>query len=133
MSTPQKPGRPHDQQEDQYQRDLNPNPTAGYNIGIEGEKPGRFDRTAADLANLPAQMQDYSSADLQRIPVLKPGTRLEQGAKYINLKDPARQEFTGMANDSVDEGDYVVPKSQVGYDLWNRLIGVENPTRITGP
>jgi len=67
---------------------------------------------------------------LQRVPVLKSGTRLEQGATYINLKDPARKEFTGMAHDSVDEGDYLVPKSEVGYDLWNRLIGVENPDRL---
>jgi len=35
-----------------------------------------------------------------------------------------------MAHDSVDEGDYLVPKSEVGYDLWNRLIGVENPDRL---
>lgn len=75
-------------------------------------------------------LNDYSENDLQRVPVLKSGTRLEQGATYINLKDPARKEFTGMAHDSVDEGDYLVPKSEVGYDLWNRLIGVENPDRL---
>lgn len=123
MATPQKPGRPHDRQNDEYQQDLNPDPKAGFNIGIEGEKPGRFERTAADIASLPQQMEGYSSEDLNRIPVLKPGTRLEQGAKYINLKDPARQEFVGMASDAVDEDDYIVPKSQVGYDLWNRLAG----------
>lgn len=121
MATPQKPGRPHDQKDDQYQQDLNPDPKAGFNIGAAGEKPGRFERTAADIADLSQQMTDYSSEDLSRIPVLKPGTRLEQGAKYINLKDPARQEFVGMASDAVDEGDYIVPKAQVGYDLWNRL------------
>ncbi len=38
-----------------------------------------------------------------------------------------------MANNSVDDGDYIVPKSQVGYDLWNCLIEVENSTRVTGP
>jgi hypothetical protein len=121
MATPQKPGRPHDQKDDQYQQDLNPNPKAGFNIGADGEKPGRFERTAADINTLAQQMAGYSDEDLNRIPVLKPGTRLEQGAKYINLKDPARKEFVGMASDSVDEGDYIVPKSQVGYDLWNRL------------
>lgn len=123
MATPQKPGRPNDQKNDQYQKDLNPEPKAGFNIGSEGEKPGRFERTAADIVDLRNQMEGYSSDDLNRIPVLKPGTRLEQGAKYINLKDPARQEFVGMASDAVDEGDYIVPKSEVGYDLWNRLAG----------
>lgn len=129
MATPQKPGRPHDQKDDQYQQDLNPNPTAGYNIGVAGEQPGRFERTAADIKELHAQMEGYSTDELQRIPVLKAGTRLEQGAKYINLKDANCQEFTGMANDAVKASDYIVPKSEVGYDLWNRLIGVENPAR----
>jgi hypothetical protein len=123
MATPQKPGRPNDQKNDQYQKDLNPDPKAGFNIGSEGEKPGRFERTAADIVDLRNQMEGYSSDDLNRIPVLKPGTRLEQGAKYINLKDPARQEFVGMASDAVDEGDYIVPKSEVEYELWNRLAG----------
>lgn len=132
MATPQKPGRPHDQQDDQYQQDLNPAPKAGFNIGAEGEKPGRFERTAADIPELRDQMTDYSDADLRRLPVLQPGTRLEQGATYLSLADPARQEFTGMANQSADETDYLVPKSQVGYGLWNRLIGVDNPTRLPG-
>lgn len=123
MATPQQPGRPSNEKNDQYQHDLNPDPTAGFNIGAAGEKPGRFERTAADISDLPAPMSDYSSDDLKRIPVLKPGTRLEQGAKYINLKDPARKEFAGMAADAVDEGDYIVPKSEVGYDLWNQLVG----------
>ena len=30
---------------------------------------------------------------------------------------------------SVDETNFIVPKSEVSYQLWNRLIGVENPER----
>lgn len=124
MTNSQIPGQPY-QDRDQYDKDLNPNPTAGFNVGIEGERLSRFDRTAAEIDELRSQLEGYSNDDLQRIPVLKPGTRLEQGATYINLKDPARREYVGMANDSVDEGDYIVPKSEVGYDLWNRLIEVD--------
>lgn len=129
MSTPQKPGRPTDQQPDQWQRDLNPDPKAGFNIGVEGEKPGRFERTVNDIKELRNQMDGFSSDELQNIPVLKPGTRLEQGATYINLNDPARQEFTAMASMEAGQDDYLVPKSEVGYGLWNRLIGVQNPER----
>lgn len=133
MATPQGTGRPHDQPDDQYQQDLNPNPRAGVNYGREGEQPNRFSRTAADVPDLRTQMSDdYSDEDLERIPVLQGGTRLKQGATYISLADPTRKEFTGMANQSVDENDYIVPKSQVGHGLWNRLIGVENPTRLPG-
>lgn len=30
-----------------------------------------------------------------------------------------------MANDSVAEGSYIMPKAEVGYELWNRLVGAE--------
>jgi len=74
------PRPPQPQNHDEYQQDLNPNPTAGYNIGAKGEQPGRFARTAAEVDDLQSLLNDYSENDLQRVPVLKSGTRLEQGA-----------------------------------------------------
>lgn len=62
---------------------------------------------------------------MRQIPILKPGTRLKQGATYINLNDPARQEFTGMGDMQADENNLFVPKDEVGYLIWNRLIGVD--------
>ncbi|MGB3135480.1 MAG: hypothetical protein WBG38_11830 [Nodosilinea sp.] len=124
MTHSQIPGQPY-QDRDEYDKDLNPNPTAGFNVGMEGEKPDRFDQTAADINELQSQLDGYSDDERRRIPVLKTGARLEQGAKYINLKDPERREYTGMANYSAGEGDYIVPKAEVDYELWNRLTGVE--------
>lgn len=108
---------------DQWQKDLNPEPKAGFNIGPEGKKPGRFERTAADVDELHSRLQSFSADELRRIPVLKPGTRLEQGATYINLNGEQEREFTGMANQSAAQEDYIVPKSEVSYPLWNRLTG----------
>ncbi|MGF1495453.1 MAG: hypothetical protein ACFB8W_01330 [Elainellaceae cyanobacterium] len=130
MATPQKPGRPHDQQNDQWQKDLNPNPGAGQNIGPSGEQPGRFERTARDIKELHDRLDGLSSEALDRIPILKPGTRLEQGATYINLNDPGREEFKAMGDMVADETNYFVPKSEVGYVLWNELRGVQNPDRL---
>ena len=125
----QKPGRPSDRQSDQWQEDLNPNPTAGQNDGMETTEEGRYDRTAYEIEELRHKLSDFSDDELQRIPVLKSGTRLKQGATYINLNDPKREEYTGVADMSVDETNFIVPKSEVGYQLWNRLIGVENSER----
>ncbi|MEB3357066.1 MAG: hypothetical protein VKK04_10085 [Synechococcales bacterium] len=130
MATPQKPGRPHDQQNDQWQQDLNPNPGAGQNIGPSGEQPGRFHRTARDIKDLHDRLGSFSTDELEQIPVLEPGTRLEQGATYLNLNDPGRQEFTAMGDMVVEATNYLVPKSEVGYVLWNRLRGVDNPDRL---
>ncbi|HEY9878064.1 MAG TPA: hypothetical protein V6D29_06385, partial [Leptolyngbyaceae cyanobacterium] len=115
--------------DDEFQRDLNPDSRAGNNVSVADE-PGRFDRSAADIKELHERLSDYTVEDLRQIPILPAGTRLKQGATYINLLDPLREEFTAMANQAADEGDYIVPKSQMPYDLWNRLTGVENPDRL---
>lgn len=126
----QKPGRPHDEQPDQWEQDLNPNPMAGQNDGVQTNQEGRYDLTAEDIKELHERLEGFSNDELKKITVLKPGTRLQQGATYINLNDPLREEFTGMGDMSVEENNYIVPKSEVPYMLWNRLIGVENAERL---
>ena len=55
---------------------------------------------------------------------------LEQGAKYLDLNDPQRHEFTAMGGMETDSNNWCVPKTEVSYQLWNRLIGVQNPERL---
>ena len=109
---------------DEFDKDLNPNPMAGQNTGAESIQPGRFERTAMDIDKL-QHLEDFSDDELKQIPILKPGTRLQQGATYINLNDPDREEFTGVGDMTVDSNSLIVPKDQVGYLIWNRLIGAE--------
>ena len=125
----QKPGNPSDRSSDEWQEDLNPNPMAGQNHGVETNQEGRYDRTADDIDELHSKLEGFTNAELKQIPILKPGTRLQQGATYINLNDPKREEYAGMGDMSVEANNYIVPKSRVGYQLWNRLIGVENTER----
>ena len=108
---------------DEFDKDLNPNPMAGQNTGVESIQPGRFERTAMDIDKL--QHLEFSDDELKQIPILKAGTRLQQGATYINLNDPEREEFTGVGDMTVDSNSLIVPKDQVGYLIWNRLIGEE--------
>ncbi|AFZ36879.1 hypothetical protein Sta7437_3373 [Stanieria cyanosphaera PCC 7437] len=130
MVSSQKSGNSNDQQPDQWQKDLNPNPMAGQNIGVEANEIDRYDQTAEDLKELHDRLDQFTNAELKQIPILKTGTRLKQGAVYIDLNDPSRQEFTAMGDMSAEKDNLFVPKSEVGYMLWNRLIGVENPERL---
>jgi hypothetical protein len=59
--------------------------------------------------------------------VTAPGTRLEQGATYVDLRDPGRGEFTATGGMAAGPDDWYVAKDTVDYQLWNRLIGVRNP------
>ena len=109
---------------DEFDKDLNPNPMAGQNTGAQSIQPGRFERTAKDIDKL-QHLEDFSDNELKQIPILKSGTRLQQGATYIDLKDPNCEEFTGVGDMSVDSNSLIVPKDRVGYLIWNRLIGAE--------
>ncbi len=127
---PEKVGRPTDQKPDQWQQDLNPQPMAGKNYGLEGPHPEQNAPTAYDVKDIHRQLEGYTDDELKQIPVLPQGSRLEQGATYIDLKDPERTEFTAMGGMEAGSDNWYVPKTEVGYQLWNRLIGVQNPERL---
>lgn len=106
------------------------NSRAGQNTGLEGPSPENEAPTAFKIKELDEQLADYTSDELKQISVLPPGSRLKQGATYINLKDPARREFTATAEMKADSSNWYVPKIETNYLLWNRLIRVENPKRL---
>ena len=58
------------------------------------------------------------------------GSRLEQGAKYIDLQHLEQGEFVAMADMIADEDHYYVPKKQTDYVIWNRLNQVTTPERL---
>jgi hypothetical protein len=114
---------------DEYRDDLNPNAMAGQNIGAPGRHPEKQTRTVHDIRELHARFSDWSDADLKQIPVLPPGARLEQDATYVDLAAPRPIEFTATADMEAGSDQRYVPKSEVPYQLWNRLLGVTNPAR----
>ena len=57
-------------------------------------------------------------------------TRLDQGGTYIDLRDAERREFTATADMTAGDDNWYVPKHDVDYELWNRLIGISNPDRL---
>ena len=121
-----------EQHPDEYQYDLNPEGGAGMNVGLVGQHPEKASgiRTAYDIKDLHNRLQGFEDDELKGIPVLPAGTRLEQGATYIDLQEKNPKEFTARSDMEAGPKNWYVPKSEVDYQLWNRLIGVDNPERL---
>ena len=125
--------RPGEQHPEEWRADLNPDAMAGQNVGPTGTVEEKQARTAHDLKAVQRELEqrgDWEADELKQIPILAVGTRLQQGATYVDLKDPDRRELTALGNMEAGPDNWYVPKSEVDYQLWNRLIGVDNPERL---
>jgi hypothetical protein len=109
---------------DNYQQDLNPEGGAGLNVGTVGPHPEKSEavRTAYDIKPLHRCLQDLTDDELKGIPVMPRGSRLEQGATYIDLRQDDPEEFTARGDMEAGPANWYVPKTEVDYTLWNRLI-----------
>src|SRR6266849_3838308 len=89
------------------------------------------DRTGENHGENQTLLPGALSADeLKNITILPAGTRLEQGAKYIDLRHLEQGEFVATSNMVADGGNAYVPKKETDYLLWNRLNQVETPARL---
>jgi hypothetical protein len=113
---------------DQWEQDLNPNRLAGQNIGAEALEDERF-RYASEVKDLVRQLQDFTLDELREVPVLLAGTRLQQGATYLDLRDSSRSPFTATGDMMATADTWFVPKSATPYMYWNRLIGIRDMER----
>jgi hypothetical protein len=84
-------------------------------------------RTAYDVKEIHRSLAGFSDDDLKQIPILPEGTRLEQGATYIDLAEERPSEVKVNAGVVARAGQYYVPKDRVPYTIWNRLIGEPKP------
>src|SRR5688572_18109787 len=76
-----------------YQRDLNPDAMAGQNLGISEAQPAKQGPTAYDVKAVPERLKHFSDGELKQLRILPPGSRLEQGATYIDLNNLSLGEF----------------------------------------
>jgi hypothetical protein len=122
--------RPEDKHPEPYQQDLNPDASKGVNWGLVGPHPEKNEpRTAKDLKELHNLLSALPDDEFERLPVLPVGSRLESKATYINLREATAQEFSAEGNEEVGENDLIVPKAEVDYQLWNKLLGMTNSAR----
>jgi len=120
---------PGDKHPPEYQGDMNPDAAAGINYGTVGPHPEKDNpRTAYDVKEAHRMLEGFTDDLLKRIPILPAGSRLEQDATYLDLAAD-RREFTGTSGMEAGPDSLLVPKSEVDYQLWNRLRGVTDPRR----
>jgi len=129
--------QPKPDQEEQnfeYEYDLRPDNLAGEDHGPR-EKAIDYRLTAYDVKDLYGKLADLTDDELKSILILPVGSRLEQGAKYIDLQHLEQGEVVATADMVADEDHYYVPKKETDYILWNRLNQVDNPVRLdeSGP
>ena len=114
-----------------YQHELNPHAGEGGNFAKADRHPGKNNpRNAHEVKEAHLLLREFHDDELKRIPILPADIRLDAGATYVDLRDPSRREFTGSASTTVGPDSLIVPKSEVDYPLWNRLIGITDPERI---
>ncbi len=106
---------------DKWEKDLNPTHMQGQNLGpqnLEDLNP----RTAADDKKLTRRLQNFEDDELQQIPLVPTGGRLEQGAVYLDLRNPMTGPLVATGDMVAQPRNLYTPKSEVPYEYWNRLI-----------
>lgn len=121
---------PGSQHPEEWRGDLNPNAAAGQNNAAETSEVAAAGRTAADDKELHGRLPGLTNGELQQLVLVPAGHRLEQGATYFDLAQPARGVFTATGAMLAEEYQRLVPKSSVDYVLWNKITGVTNPNRL---
>jgi hypothetical protein len=68
------------------------------NLGAAGPQMASPAPTTYEVKAAHRQLSDFSDEELKRIRILPAGTRLEQGATYVDLKDLTKGAFTARGN-----------------------------------
>ncbi len=112
------------QHPEEYREDMNPDYLAGQNYGLDGEQYEEGAPTAYDVKDVRELLPGWKPAELKEVVILPEGSRLQQGAIYIDLRHLERGEFKARGDMVAEAGSRLVPKDRVGYDTWNRLTSI---------
>ena len=123
LTNPQGPPPP-----DEFADDLAP-------VDRPDETGGHVDEStpAADDRQLTGKLDALSADEIARLAVLEPGTRLDQGATYLDLNDIGRGPFKALGGHEARAHNRYVAKRDTDYELWNRLVGDDAEPRVERP
>jgi hypothetical protein len=124
--------KPQEQQKHptEWSGDLNPNRMEGQNIGPSSKRNDLRANTAADIDVLAGRLNDFSRDELSQIPIVPTGTKLKQGAVYLDMRIPASVPFTATADLKATEMNHYAPKAEIPYQLWDRLVAALGPATM---
>ena len=115
---------------DDWNKDLNPDRLEGQNIGASSKPDNLRAYTAADIDVLAGRLNSFSRDELSQIPIIRVGTKLKQGAVYLDMRIPAPVPFTATADTQATELNYYTPKAEIPYELWDRLVEALAPASM---
>jgi hypothetical protein len=114
----------NDGQEPGVTADLTANDRAGMNQGMEEQHPEWYGRFCASAKELHARLADLTNNQLKQVTILPEGSRLKQGAQYLDLEHLDQGELVATAGMSVESGLQLIAKHDTDYLLWDQLAGV---------
>jgi hypothetical protein len=114
----------------EWRGDLNPERMEGQNIGASSKRNESSTRTAADIDMLAGRLNGFTRDELSQIPIVPSGTKLKQGAVYLDMRIPSPVPFTATADITATEMNYYAPKADIPYELWNRLVAALGPATM---
>ena len=123
LTNPQGPQRADDDFSEDL-RDPRAHPTAAH-----------VDQTfvAADDKEVYSLLPEWNRAELDQLPIVDEGVRLEQGGVYIDLRNRSRGPFKALGGEAAERPHLYVAKRDVDYETWNRLSGGVDEVRIDRP
>ncbi len=65
---------------------------------------------------------ELNDDDLEHLPILRPGTSLEQGSTYFDLNNPDQGPIKAIGGQTATTANRYIAKNQVDPYLWNRLV-----------
>ncbi len=114
----------------EWRTDLNPERMEGQNIGAASKNNDSLAPTAADIGVLGGRLNGFTRDELSQIPIVPAGTKLKQGAVYLDMRIPSPVPFTATADITAREMNYYAPKAEIPYELWNRLVAALGPATM---
>ena len=114
----------------EWRTDLNPARMEGQNIGASSKNNDSLAPTAADIGVLAGRLNGFTRDELSQIPIVPAGTKLKQGAVYLDMRIPSPVPFTATADITATEMNYYAPKAEIPYELWNRLVAALGPATM---
>ena len=130
----------HDVEREEASRPKGPQPEEDFSDDLAASPPpagagGHADEShpAAQDKELQQELAELDSDELARLTVLTPGTRLEQGGTYVDLKDLPAGPFKAMGSQEAGPENSYVAKRDTDYELWNRLVGQGREPEIERP
>ncbi len=115
----------------EFAQDLTTNNLAGENHGMSNSPAAISGRSADEIKSMHSTtLADLTNDELKSIQIVPEGSRLLQGAKYIDLHHLEQGEFTATAEMVAGPDNAYVSKKETDYVLWNRLNQVDTPARL---